>query len=66
LAKIEDKWGNTINYSYAHTQLTGANGNIKNMGNRVLIDSIHYTGHGSEKGKYAIAFPHHSTERTPL
>ncbi len=56
LAKIEDKWGNTVHYTYSQTTESGHSNPMKNGGIAHVLTKIEYTGYGSDRGKYSIDF----------
>lgn len=63
LAKVVDKWGNSIDYTYQKTTNSG-NNELKNGGVTVTPDKIYYTGiDGESYGKYNVEFVFNHTGR---
>ena len=55
LGRVEDQWGNFIDYEYNKETVSSSNKMIDG-GKRMHIESIVYTGHGATKGKYSVQF----------
>jgi hypothetical protein len=56
LTRVEDKWGNTINYTYSSVTETSTTNPLHINGQYVQLLKIEYTGYGTNKGDYAVEF----------
>ena len=55
LTKVEDQWGNTIDYEYTHYSNSTSN-TMKNGGKGIYLSRVTYTGYGGNPGKYEIVY----------
>lgn len=55
LARVEDQWGNQIDYKYNHYTYSGSN-TLMAGGKTVVMDEVVYTGYMGTAGKYKVEF----------
>lgn len=65
LSRIEDKWGNQINYTYQRVTDNDQR-EITGFGKQVLLKKIDYTGYNNTAGAYSVQFTYSAGRKDAL